>query len=128
VVHSQPDVIVTQNTVHVETLLRETRAIPIVFVAVADPIGSGLVSSLSHPGGNVTGFVTTEASLGGKWLDLLKQIAPAITRTAIIFHPETTPSAGTYYLPTFTRAAASLFDLSPQPPCGYTAHLILKPL
>jgi putative ABC transport system substrate-binding protein len=107
-VELQPDVIVAQNTLHVTALLRETHTIPIVFVAVADPIGSGYVASLARPGGNITGFVTTESSLGGKWLELLKEIAPGVPRIAIMFNPRTAPAAGEYYLPPFEATAVSL--------------------
>jgi putative ABC transport system substrate-binding protein len=72
----QPDLIVTQSTPITATLLQETRTIPIVFALVADPIGSGFVASFAKPGGNVTGFVTIEPTMAGKWLELLKEIAP----------------------------------------------------
>ena len=69
----------------------ETRTIPIVFAAVADPIASGIVARLNRPSGNVTGFATGEASLGGKWLELLSEIAPGLKRAAILFNPDTAP-------------------------------------
>src|ERR1700738_3812409 len=87
-------------------LLQQTRTIPIVFALVADPVGSGFVASFARPGGNVTGFVVTEGSLGGKWLELLKEIAPRVSRVAMLFNP----AAGTYteyYLNPFKAAAAS---------------------
>jgi len=83
----QPDLILSQSTTTTAALLEETRVIPIVFAVVADPIGSGFVTSLARPGGNATGFVVMEGSLGGKWLELLKEIAPWITRIAVLFDP-----------------------------------------
>jgi putative tryptophan/tyrosine transport system substrate-binding protein len=89
-------------------LHRETSIIPIVFVTVSDPIGAGFVSSLPRPGGNITGFINIEASLGGKWLQLLHDIAPAIQRAAIMFNPDTAPGKGSYFLPSFESTARSL--------------------
>jgi putative tryptophan/tyrosine transport system substrate-binding protein len=80
--------------------------IPIIFASVSDPIGSGFVATLSRPGGNVTGFTTIEASLGGKWLELLKEIAPHVNRVAFLFNPETATYAE-YYLKLFKAAAAT---------------------
>jgi putative tryptophan/tyrosine transport system substrate-binding protein len=85
----QPDLIVTQSTPITATLLQETRTIPIVFALVADPIGSGFVASFAKPGGNVTGFVTIEPTMAGKWLELLKEIAPHTARVAFLFNPAT---------------------------------------
>ena len=81
-VELRPDVILASTTPVVAALVRETRTIPIVFVVVSDPVGSGFVASLPRPGGNITGFINIESSLGGKWVELLKQIAPRITRVA----------------------------------------------
>jgi putative ABC transport system substrate-binding protein len=86
--------------------LQETRIIPIVFAIVADPVGSGFVASLARPGGNVTGFTPFEPSLGGKWLSLLKEIAPRVTRVAALFNPAMAPYAE-YWLDPFKAAAAS---------------------
>ena len=83
-----PDLILSHTTPTTAVLLQETRTIPIVFANVSDPIGSGFVTSLSRPAGNVTGFTTIEDSLGGKWLELLKEIAPHIKRVAFLFNPE----------------------------------------
>jgi putative tryptophan/tyrosine transport system substrate-binding protein len=85
----QPDLIVSQVTPTTEALLQQTRTIPIVFAMVADPVGSGFVASVSRPGGHVTGFVTLEGSLAGKWLELLKEIAPRVARVALLFNPAT---------------------------------------
>jgi putative ABC transport system substrate-binding protein len=87
----QPDVIVAVTTPVVATLLRETRAIPIVFTSVSDPIGAGFVASLARPGGNLTGVLLFEAGIMGKWLAMLKEIAPRLTRAALIGNPQTTP-------------------------------------
>jgi putative tryptophan/tyrosine transport system substrate-binding protein len=99
----QPDVILAQSTPVVAALQRETRAIPIVFAAVADPIGSGFVASMPRPGGNITGLMLFEASVTGKWLAMLKEIAPRLERVAFVVNPKTAPFY-TYYL----RAAESL--------------------
>jgi putative tryptophan/tyrosine transport system substrate-binding protein len=87
----QPDVIVAVTTPVVATLQRETRAIPIVFTSVSDPIGAGFVASLARPGGNLTCVLLFEAGIMGKWLEMLKEIAPRLTRAALIGNPKTTP-------------------------------------
>jgi putative ABC transport system substrate-binding protein len=87
----QCDVIVGRSTPVVAALLKETRTIPIVFVVVVDPVGSGFTASLARPGGNVTGFQNYEFTMGGKWLELLKQVAPHVTRFAMIYNPTTVP-------------------------------------
>ena len=102
----QPDLILSQSTPATAALLQETRIIPIVFAIVADPVGSGFVASLARPGGNATGFVVTESSLGGKWLELLREIAPRVTRVAALFNPAMAPYAE-YYLKPFKAAAPS---------------------
>jgi putative tryptophan/tyrosine transport system substrate-binding protein len=99
----QPDVILAQGTPNVAALQKETRAIPIVFVGIIDPIGSGFVASMPRPGGNITGLMLFEASVTGKWLAMLKEIAPRLERAAFMVNPKTTPSYD-YYL----RAAQSL--------------------
>jgi putative ABC transport system substrate-binding protein len=103
----QPDLILSQTTPTTTALLQQTRTIPIVFAQVADPIGSGFVASLSRPGGHVTGFATLEGSLSGKWLELLKEIAPRVARVALPFNPATATFAE-YYLDPMKAAAASL--------------------
>ena len=87
-------------------MLQQTHTIPIVFAIVADPIGSGFVASFARPGGNVTGFVTMEPTMAGKWLELLKEIAPRVARVAMLFNPATAPYAE-YWLNPFKAAAAS---------------------
>jgi putative tryptophan/tyrosine transport system substrate-binding protein len=103
----KPNVILTFGTPVTAALQRETRTIPIVFAIVSDPVGEGFVSTLAHPGGNITGFHNSESSIGGKWLELLVQIAPGIKRVAMIFNPETAPGHGKYYMPDFEAAARS---------------------
>ena len=85
----QPDIIVTGGTAATVPVQRETRTIPIVFANVTDPVASGIVARLDRPSGNITGFATLEASLGGKWLELLSEIAPGLKRAAIMFNPDT---------------------------------------
>jgi putative ABC transport system substrate-binding protein len=102
----QPEIILTNSTPATLALQRATRTTPIVFAAVADPVASGIVARLDRPSGNITGFVTDEATLGGKWLELLLEIAPAIKRAAIMFNPNTTPAS--LYLPSLEMAARSL--------------------
>jgi putative ABC transport system substrate-binding protein len=102
----QPDIIVTNGTVATVAVQGETRTIPIVFAAGADPIASGIVQRLNRPGGNVTGFANLEASLAGKWLELLSEIAPGLKRAAIIFNPDN-PGAS-LYVPSFETAVRSL--------------------
>jgi putative tryptophan/tyrosine transport system substrate-binding protein len=89
VVEQQPDVIVIETTPGVAALSRESRTIPMVFVNVSDPIGSGFVANLARPGGNITGFMSNEPTLGGKWPELLKEIAPAVARVGFLFNPDT---------------------------------------
>jgi putative ABC transport system substrate-binding protein len=102
----QPDVIVTGTTAATAAVQRETRTIPIVFANVADPVATGIVPGLNQPGGNVTGFANYEATLAGKWLELLSEIAPGLKRAAIMFNPDTAPASA--YVPSFEMAARSL--------------------
>jgi putative tryptophan/tyrosine transport system substrate-binding protein len=101
-----PDLILTQNTPTTAAVLQQSRTIPIIFANVADPVGSGFVTSFPRPGGNVTGFTNIEPAMGGKWLELLKEVAPRVTRVAFLFSPETAPFAA-YYLNPFKAAASS---------------------
>jgi len=82
-----PDVILATGDSTMPPLLEATRTVPIVFPVVSDPVGAGYVDSLARPGGNATGFMTTEYSIGGKWLELLKEIAPKVTRVAVLRDP-----------------------------------------
>jgi putative ABC transport system substrate-binding protein len=91
-----PDVILASGTASLAALLQATRMVPIVFVNVADPVGAGFVDSLGRPGGNVTGFMQFEYSLSGKWVELLKQIAPSVTRAAVLRDPALTSGIGQF--------------------------------
>jgi ABC-type uncharacterized transport system substrate-binding protein len=102
----QPDIILTGGTPQTIAVQRETRTIPIVFVNVGDPVATGLVAKLNQPDGNSTGFANNEAPLGGKWLELLSEIAPGLKRAAIMFNPDTAPASA--YMPSFESAARSL--------------------
>ena len=104
----KPDVILTQTTPATRAVQRETQTIPIVFVNVADPVGSSFVASLPHPGGNLTGFAQWEPTISSKWVELLIQIAPGVKRIATIFNPETAPYVRSFFLSSFeatTRAS-----------------------
>src|SRR6266404_5330848 len=103
----QSDLILTSSTPATAAMLQQTRAIPIIFVWVADPVGSGFVASLPRPGGNVTGFTPIEGSLGGKWVELLKEIAPRVARVTLLFNPAMATFVESYLNP-FRAAAASL--------------------
>lgn len=103
-----PDLILASTTPATAALHRETRTVPIVFVTVSDPVGAGFVASLSRPGANITGFINLEATMGSKWLELLKEIAPSVKRVAIMFNPDTAPGGGLHFLPSFETAARSL--------------------
>jgi ABC-type uncharacterized transport system substrate-binding protein len=103
----QVDLMVTGSTPATAAMLQQTRTIPIIFVLVADPVGSGFVASLPRPGGNVTGFTPLVGSLGGKWLELLKEIVPRVARATLIFNPKTAPHVQGYLNP-FKVAATSL--------------------
>jgi putative ABC transport system substrate-binding protein len=102
----QPELIVANNTPASAALQRETRTIPIVFAGLVDPVASGLVASLNQPGGNITGLAFYEASLGGKWLELLWEIAPGLKRAAIMFNPDLPPVSA--HMPSLETAARSL--------------------
>ena len=102
----RPELILSQNTPTTKALLQQTRTIPIIFTAVTDPVGSGLVTSFPRPGGNVTGFSNAEPTMAGKWLELLREIAPRVRRVAFLFNPATATYAEAYLSP-FKAAAAS---------------------
>jgi putative ABC transport system substrate-binding protein len=101
-----PDILVTSGTANTAISLQQTRTIPIVFVNVADPVASGFVTNLARPGGNITGFTSVEYSLAGKWLSLLKDIAPTVTRVMVLFNPVNSNWTG--YLPVIEAGAPSL--------------------
>ena len=102
----QPDVILSQTTPTTAALLQQTRIIPIVFALVSDPVGSGFVASYRRPGGNVTGFDVSEPTQAGKWVELLKEIAPRVARVAMLFNPESAPYAE-FWLNPFKAAGAA---------------------
>jgi len=103
----RPDAILGRGTPETTALARETRTIPIVFAATSDPIGSGFVASFTHPGGNISGFTNVESTVGGKWVELLKEMAPHTTHVALLFNPATAPPVE-FYLPSIQAAATSL--------------------
>ena len=103
----QPDLILSANTPTTAALLQQTRTISIIFANVSNPVGDGFLASLPRPGGNITGFTNLEATMAGKWVELLKEIAPRVARVAAVFNPETAPGGGSYFLGPFEAAAAS---------------------
>lgn len=103
----RPEVIIAHSSPVVTTLRGETRDIPIVFVSISDPIGEGFVASFAHPGGNITGFTNFEFSMTGKWVELLKLIAPDITSVGFLFNPQTTAGGGSYFLRPIDSAASA---------------------
>jgi putative tryptophan/tyrosine transport system substrate-binding protein len=105
----QPDVILAPTTSATRSILEQTRTIPLIFVVANDPVGSGFVQSFARPGGNVTGFVNMEPTMAGKWLELLKEIAPRVNSVAFLFNPATAPYFD-YYMGPF-KAAAPSFDM-----------------
>jgi putative tryptophan/tyrosine transport system substrate-binding protein len=111
----QPDLILSHNTPTTASFLQQTRTIPIVFVIVADPVGSGLVASFSRPGGNVTGFTTMEPTIASKWLELLREIAPRVERVAFLFNPATATYAEAYLKPFKAAAASFAVEAIPAP-------------
>src|SRR6516225_1959652 len=101
-----PDIILAAGSLALGPLLQATRTIPIVFTHVPDPVGAGFVDSLARPGGNATGFMELEYSMGGKWLELLKQIAPSVTRAAVLRDPS--QGSGTNQFAAIQAVAPSL--------------------
>jgi ABC transporter substrate binding protein len=110
-----PDVLLATNTPTLETLQQAIRTIPIVFVGVEDPVGQGFIKSLAHPDGNVTGFMLFEFSLGTKWLALLKELVPGLSRVAIMFNPETAPFSGNFLRPLEAVASSFAVELTAAP-------------
>jgi len=102
----RPDAIFGQSTPAIGVLARETRTIPIVFAGVTDPIGAGFVANLAHPGGNITGFTVNDPAVGGKWVELLKEIAPRTVRVALLFNPATAVPIQ-FFMPSIQVAASS---------------------
>lgn len=102
----QPDLLLSQDSDATSALLQQTRTIPLIFAIVHDPIGNGYVASFPRPGGNVTGFIVSEPTMGGKWLELLREVAPSLTRVLVPFN--TAASAAEYYLSSLRATAALL--------------------
>ena len=107
-----PDVIFAYFNAQLAPLSRQTRTIPIVFVGASSSVGAGYVASSTRPGGNITGFTLYEPSLAGKWLEVLKEIAPGIARVGLLVHPDTAILHGTFYSRAFA-AAAGAFGIEP---------------
>jgi putative ABC transport system substrate-binding protein len=108
----QPDLIVGHSTPVVAALQKATRTIPIVFVVVADPVGSGFVASIARPGGNITGFSVLQPSITGKYLSILRELKSQLTRVALMYNPESVPRGGAYYKPGFMESAKE-FNVTP---------------
>src|SRR6516164_5819152 len=103
---SQPDVILAVTTKNLEAIRQATSTVPVVFTQVSDPVAQGFVASLTKPGGNLTGFSSYEFSVAGKWLALLKEMAPGLTRAAVLFGPDTSPQSK-FYMQAIEAAASS---------------------
>ena len=114
-INLRPDAIFSQTTPAITALARETQTIPIVFVLVSDPIDSGFAASLAHPSGNITGFTGNDPAIGGKWMELLKEIAPRTARVALLFNPAVAPQLN-FYMPSIKSTALSVaVEMSPAP-------------
>jgi putative ABC transport system substrate-binding protein len=111
-VELKPDCILAQSTPVTVALMQATRTIPIVFVAVSDPIGSGFVASMARPGGDITGFTVLHASIAGKYLEILKEMVPQLARVAIMYNPNSAPDAGKFFSRSSTLTSRSI------PPCA----------
>jgi len=122
IVAAKPDLIFSAGSLTTQVLKQETRTIPIVFGNLVDPIGQGFVASLSRPGGNITGFVNLEASVTGKYVELLKEIAPSVARVAMFYNPATAPYHEIYVKP-FETAAVSLGMMPMVVPVGDLVEL-----
>jgi putative ABC transport system substrate-binding protein len=118
----QPDVILAAVTANLEAVRQATNTVPVVFVQVSDPVAQGFVASLTKPGGNLTGFSAYEFSTGGKWLDLLKEMAPALTRVAVMFNPDTAPQSK-YFVQAIEAAASSRGMRAIAVPIGAAAEI-----
>ncbi|WP_183453389.1 ABC transporter substrate-binding protein [Microvirga lupini] len=103
-----PDLVLADATPSVAALVRETSVVPVVFCRVGDPVGSGFVTNLARPGGNVTGFTAFEISMGPKWLELLKEASPGLARVSLLFNPQTAPHVESLFLRSIQATASSL--------------------
>jgi ABC-type uncharacterized transport system substrate-binding protein len=104
----KPDLIVAGSGFVVSALLQEGCTLPIVFVTAVNPVGAGFVSTLQRPGGNLTGFTNSLPSMGGKWLELLKEVAPSVARVSILFHPDSSARSISFFMPPVEAVAASV--------------------
>jgi putative ABC transport system substrate-binding protein len=107
-VGSNPDLVVCETTPTLKAVAGQTTTIPIVFISVTDPVSDGFVAELARPGGNITGFTNFEATMGGKWIELLKKIAPGSRRVGVIFNPDTAPGGGAFFLKSVAASAPAL--------------------
>jgi putative tryptophan/tyrosine transport system substrate-binding protein len=112
IVGLSPDVILANATPVLTAILRETSTIPVVFVQIIDPVSRGFVSSLARPGGNVTGFTNFEFPMGGKWVEMLKEVAPAVTSVAVVSNPDTAPYGGPFFQQIRTSAISLAIEAS----------------
>jgi ABC-type uncharacterized transport system substrate-binding protein len=120
----RPDVIMTNGTPSAAAIKAATSTIPIVFAVITDPIGDGFVASLARPGGNMTGFTAFESEIGGKWVDVLRDVSPKLTRIGLLFNPQTVPGGGTSLMRPFFDAAARGMGAEPVPlPVGSAADI-----
>src|SRR5262249_37681696 len=110
-VGTMPDLILANSTPVLAALRQKSAALPMVFVQVTDPVGSGFVPNLARPGGNLTGFTNFEFTIGSKWLEVLKEISPALTRVAVLFNPQTAPFADLFLQP--IAAAGQSLSIAP---------------
>jgi len=115
---TQPALILSSSAPTTAMLLKQTRTIPIIFGNLTDPVGSGFVESLSKPGGNITGFINVEPAMTGRWLELLKTVAPHVTRVAALFNPDAAPYIGSYLDALNTAAASFAVTATPAPVRG----------
>jgi putative tryptophan/tyrosine transport system substrate-binding protein len=114
--NQHPDLILVQSNPGISAVGEATRTIPIVFVQVADPVGGGFIQSLSRPGGNITGLTNFESSMGGKWVEALKELAPSMRRVAVLYHPETAAHLA------FRRSAGAAAAALAVEPTWYAVH------
>lgn len=107
-IDGNPDVIVCETTPTLRMIREQTSNLPIIFISVTDPVRGGFVKDLAHPGGNITGFTNFEVSMGGKWIELLKKIAPEVSRTGVMFNPDTATGRGEFFLDSINASASQL--------------------
>jgi putative ABC transport system substrate-binding protein len=117
-----PDVILVASTTNLTVMRQATNTVPVVFLSVSDPVAQGFVPSLTHPGGNLTGFGSFEFSIGGKWLDLLKEAAPGLSRVAVMFNPDTSPQSK-FFMRAIEAAAPSFSVQALAVPVRTTAEI-----